>query len=389
MAICAPKLSQRYMTGQGRLVPTFVINFALDLESSGTRHIFGISSIRQDVLTTPLSGHTGRLPFCPRCYSTTSRIPTADSPKSKRFSRVSQAPRVVDRCKRRLTRFSNYRCSRKGPTLCGFSETCTVEGTTVTLHLQSTGHRVRPDDMRQILDKGQEMIESKFFEDQRQDRMLVPDEVPWTVQVGGLVMRAQEDGWSWKLLNITIIGVRECAFKKGIFEEIFVNSIQDPRAMNPSGGRFFNIVERSRPSPPPRNTIGAAAPRPLPPGLHRYVDSSTHTRLLYELADPVDGNAMRDIYDQASQDVMSRIQTQGDRVLQPQELPWMYQSNGLELTAQYEGWSLGLLNRTIGAMKKCTFEQNMFREVIVYDVAGDNVPPGQRYLDLRKLSRFI
>lgn len=240
--------------------------------------------------------------------------------------------------------------------------------------------------MREILERAQQDIDNKFFEKERQDRMLAPDEIPWTVQYNSLILRAQQGGWSWKLLNYTIIGVRECAYKKGIFEEIFVNSVQDPRALDPSGGRFLNIVERSRPSPPPAN--GVVAPRPLPPGLRRCEDFTTEIRLLFEFADAVDAYAMQEIYDQAQKALLNIIQTQGDRVLVGGDLPWTFQGNGLLLKAQFEGWSFGALNRTIGAMRKCTFQPGTFREVLVYDIAGENLPPGQRYMDLRKSQRL-
>lgn len=280
----------------------------------------------------------------------------------------------------------NTRCDPKGPTLCRYSEFCTVPGTTVTLHIQGTGHFIRPDDMRVLLDKAQDEIETKFFEKERQDRMLLPDEVPWTIQHEGLTLRAQRDGWSWKLLNATIIGVRQCAFYHGKFQEIYIDSIQDPRALRPNGARFLNIVQRERPSPPPANTIDA--PRPLPPGLKRCEDDSTQTRLLYELADPITGSVMQEMYDQAQKHVLTILKTQGDRMLVEEDLPWTYRSNGLILKADFEGWSFGFLNRTIGAMKTCTFERRAYREVIVYDVEGQNMPPGQRYIDLRRSNTF-
>ncbi|KAI4091095.1 MAG: hypothetical protein LQ344_004323 [Seirophora lacunosa] len=266
----------------------------------------------------------------------------------------------------------------------GFSTVCHVPGTTVTLRLQGTGNRIRPDDMRQILDVAQEAIASKFFETETDDRFLAPDELPFTIAHNSLVLRAQQTGWSWKLLNYTIIGVRDCVYNKGLFQEIFIDSIEDPRALDPSGSRFFNLVQRTQPSPPP-NGNSLVAPRPLPPGLHQCNDARTQTRLKYELADPVNVYAMQELYDYAQHEVERKIRADGDRMLTPMDLPWTFQSNGLQLKAQFEGWNYPFLNRTITAMRLCTFTKGVFREIIVYDSTGENAPPGQRYMDLRKL----
>ncbi|KAI4138938.1 MAG: hypothetical protein LQ341_004436, partial [Variospora aurantia] len=276
-------------------------------------------------------------------------------------------------------------CNTKGKQLCSFSTVCEVEGTTVTLHLQGTGHRIYPNEMRQILIDAQENIASKFFESETADRLLAPDELPFTIHTQHLIMRAQRNGWSWKLLNYTIIGVRQCAYEKGIFQEIFINSIEDPRALEPDGGRFFNLVSRERPSPPPP-VISLMAPRPPPPGLQDCYDDETQTRLWIELADPIDNvDAMQALYYYAQRELERKIRSEGDRMLQPQDLPWRFQSNGLQIKAQFEGWDYPFLNRTIAAMRKCTIQKGQYREVLVYDSKGANAPPGQRYLDLRKL----
>ncbi|KAL8643912.1 MAG: hypothetical protein Q9210_007506, partial [Variospora velana] len=307
-----------------------------------------------------------------------------NSGQPTRIYRVSTAVQVNDGVWMATDAFITTRCNTKGKQLCSFSTVCRVEGSTVTLHLQGTGNRVHPNDMRLILNEAQENIASKFFESETDDRLLAPGELPFTIHRNTLTMRAQRNGWSWKLLNYTIIGVRQCVYDKGIFQEIFINSIEDPRALDPAGGRFFNLVHRGRPSPPPPvNSLNA--PRPHPPGLQGCHDRDTETHLTYELADPIDGYAMQELYNYAQREVERKIQSEGDRMLQPLDLPLKFSSNGLQIKAQFEGWNYPFLNRTIAAMRKCTFQKGDFREVIVYDSTGMNAPPGQRYLDLRKL----
>ncbi|KAL9017973.1 MAG: hypothetical protein Q9185_004718 [Variospora sp. 1 TL-2023] len=264
---------------------------------------------------------------------------------------------------------------------------CEVEGTTVTLHLQGTGHRIRPNDMRQILIDAQEKIASKFFES-TVDQFITPSDLPFTIHHNKLILRAQKNGWSWKLLNYTIIGVRQCAYEKGIFEEIFINSIQDPRALDPHGGRFFNLVQRQEPSPPPP-VISLMAPRPPPPGLQRCHDVVTQTRLEFEPGDWIrNEDAMQKVYDEAQDKVEGIIRSEGDRMLGPQDLPLEVPSHGLQIMAKGEGWSCSFLKRTIAAMRKCTIQKGNNREVLVYISKGANAPPGERYVELRKIDRL-
>ncbi|KAL8923584.1 MAG: hypothetical protein Q9208_004531 [Pyrenodesmia sp. 3 TL-2023] len=287
----------------------------------------------------------------------------------------------------------NGQCGLGNKRLCSYSAICHVPDSSVTLRLQGTGHYLRPLDMDIILRQAQEAVNSKFFpEEPIKDRMLTPSELPFTILHNGLQLRAQRSGWSWVLLNLTIIGVRECALRKGIFQEIYIDSIQDPNALRPNGPRFFNIVQRSRPSPPPLAAANAlaTAPRPLPPGLSSCVDPSTQLRLLYELGDPIGEVAMQEMLDGAEKDAQEAIRSSGDAgaYIRPEDRPWAAKSvAGLVVKAQFDGWTFGFLLQAIQAMRYCTWDKGLFREVLVYDVEGPGSPLGQRYMDLRKLGR--
>ncbi|KAI4268785.1 MAG: hypothetical protein L6R35_006731 [Caloplaca aegaea] len=241
--------------------------------------------------------------------------------------------------------------------------------------------------MRQILIDAQENIASKFFES-ADDRLLAPGDLPFTIHSNHLVMRAQRSGWSWKLLNYTIIGVRQCAYEKGIFQEIFINSIEDPRALDPDGGRFFNLVHRERPSPPPP-VISLMAPRLARPGLQGCYDDDTQIHLEFELADEIKNvYAMQEVYNLAQHEVERKIRSEGNRMIRPLDLPWKFETKGLQIKAKEEGWDYLFLNRTIAAMRKCTIQKGNYREVLVYESKGANAPPGKRYVDLRELDRL-
>ncbi|KAL8905502.1 MAG: hypothetical protein Q9207_002605 [Kuettlingeria erythrocarpa] len=284
-------------------------------------------------------------------------------------------------------------CGLGNPRLCSYSAVCHVPGTSVTLHLQGTGHYIRPFDMERILDKAQELVNGKFFpEEPIRDRMLSPDELPFTVNYEGLQLRAQQSGWSWVLLNYTIIGIRECAIRKGVFQEIYINSIEDPRALQPNTPRFFNLVQRSRPSPPPppaaANAV-ATAPRPLPPGLRRCEVPEINLRLLYELGDPIAPYSMQEALNGAEKDAQEEIGRAGANAwLRPEDRPWAGNVVAeLVVKAHFEGWNFGFLLETIRAIRYCVWRPGLFREVLVYDVQGPGAPAGQRYLDLRKIGR--
>ncbi|KAL8723229.1 MAG: hypothetical protein Q9225_000419 [Loekoesia sp. 1 TL-2023] len=257
----------------------------------------------------------------------------------------------------------------------GYSTTCVVPGTTTTLQLLGTGRRLDSFAMGQILDKAQTYVDSILTEG---DRHLYPSEVPWVYSANGLVIKAQMSGWSVRLLKNTIVGIRACSYALGVFEEVLVTSIVDPRGIDPRGNRFLSLLKG------PDNSDAVEAPKPLPPGLHSCRDPDTNTRLLYTLVRPVGPYAMQQVLDGAQQEVLYKVAVAGgDHKLTPSEVPWAYHGNGLVIMAEYEGWTWGFLNRTIGLIKFCAFRRGQFAEVLVADVTARDAPSGQRYLSLR------
>ncbi|KAL8694877.1 MAG: hypothetical protein Q9218_000541 [Villophora microphyllina] len=63
--------------------------------------------------------------------------------------------------------------------------------------------------------------------------------VPWVFRRDGLVLTASYEGWSWQLLKNTILAIRICLFRKGIFTEIDVLDTTDPVAL--SGQRHLSL----------------------------------------------------------------------------------------------------------------------------------------------------
>ncbi|KAL8840352.1 MAG: hypothetical protein Q9170_001367 [Blastenia crenularia] len=256
----------------------------------------------------------------------------------------------------------------------GYTATCIASKTTTRLQLLGSGHEIDSFAMGRILFKALKAIDSMLS---RGDRHLTPSEIPWTFSSDGLLLKAELSGWSFRLLRNTIAGVQECSYQHGMYEEVFATSVVDPRGMDPNGNRFLSLIQ----APDPGN-IGA--PRPLPQGLQNCRDPDTNIRLLYELEKPVSAYAMQEVIDGAQNRVESKIATEGaDHKLGLEEYPWAYGSNGLVITAKFDGWTWGFLNRTVGALRACPFRRGQFGEVLAVDIVGADAPSGQRYLDLK------
>ena len=259
----------------------------------------------------------------------------------------------------------------------GYSATCVTPGTTTTLKLKGGGRKMDPFAMGQILDKAEDLVDSQKG---RGDRHLTPQEIPWIFSANGLVIKAQMSGWSLGMLKNTIEGLRSCSYAHGMYEEVFVIGIMDPRGMDPNGNRYLSLVN----GPKGNNGSAVDAPKPLPPDLQKCTDPNTGTRLLYQLKQPVAAYAMQTVLDGALTVLTTKIIVAGEsHQLTPSEVPWTYKSTGLIITANYEGWTWGFLNKTVAAIKACPFRRGEFGEVEVVDVIGRDTPRGQRYLDLR------
>ncbi|KAI4191252.1 MAG: hypothetical protein L6R41_000179 [Letrouitia leprolyta] len=258
----------------------------------------------------------------------------------------------------------------------GFSAQCDVPETTTTLRLVRSGRKLDSLAMDQILDKAQTELKSRIG---RGDRHLNPNEIPWVFSSNGLIIKAELSGWSFRMLINTIEGLQACAYDHGIFEEIFVTSVDDPRGIDPMGSRFLSLIRDTK------STKDVSAPRPLPPDLQRCEDDDTHTRVFFQLMRPIGAYAMQQVLDGAQAEVRMKIAAVGeDSKLQPSEIPWDFLSDGLIITADYEGWTWGFLDRTITAVRNCTFRKGLFGEVMVVDIVGQGAPSGQRYLRLKK-----
>ncbi|KAI4180627.1 MAG: hypothetical protein L6R41_007118 [Letrouitia leprolyta] len=222
--------------------------------------------------------------------------------------------------------------------------------------------------MSQILDNAQGQIEQKLSAG---DRRLLPTEIPWRYNSETLRIEAQLTGWSWKLLNNTIEGLRHCLYQEGIFREVFVNQVIDPEA--PPGNRFMYLLsQRSK---------GLTGPIAYdPPDICE--NPETKTLLLYELGDNIGAYNMQQILSGALRELTSRIVVQGDRRISI--VPWAFLRDGLELVAYSDGWSWQVLKNAVSTLQVCLFRQGRFNEVTVFE-AGDPIAlSGKRHLILKK-----
>ncbi|KAL8737886.1 MAG: hypothetical protein Q9181_001258 [Wetmoreana brouardii] len=263
------------------------------------------------------------------------------------------------------------RCDKENSTLCDNSRKCYVPGTTTTLLLSETGNVIPAYDMQQVLDMAQQEIEQKLS---MGNRRLLSTEIPWRHDGGDgqkIRIEARLNGWSWELLNNTIEGLRHCLFRQGIFEEVFVNGVVDPEALDSEGKRFLSLL-RLRSNESNKPTIMDV--------VERCYDPETQTRLLYQLGDDIGAHNMQQTLDGAEQELTSKLASQGDRRVTI--FPWVFRRDGLVITASFEGWSWQLLKNTVLALRLCLFRRGIFKEVNVLDTIGPVALSGQRYLTL-------
>ncbi|KAL8781376.1 MAG: hypothetical protein Q9213_006031 [Squamulea squamosa] len=208
------------------------------------------------------------------------------------------------------------------------------------------------------------------------DRLLSPSEIPWYFQSNGLYIRADMSGWSWQMLKNTLDGLEQCAFRKGIFQEVYVNAVIDPTALDPDGERHLSLLNF------PASPVNGINIDPYIP--QRCFDPETRTRLLYLLGSTVGAFNMQELLDGAQRYVETKIHEGGDRRLSRAETPLLLRSHGLLITALFEGWSWQVLNHTIAAMRLCFFKKGVFRAVDVVDIIDPLALSGQRHLTLKK-----
>ncbi|KAL8734198.1 MAG: hypothetical protein Q9166_001684 [cf. Caloplaca sp. 2 TL-2023] len=208
------------------------------------------------------------------------------------------------------------------------------------------------------------------------DRLLLPSQIPWYFQAQGLYIRADMNGWSWRMLKNTLAGLEYCLFRKGIFREVYVNTVIDPTALDAGAERHLSLLK----FPTPADNVRATDPITL----QRCFDSETRTRLLYVLGGTVGAFNMQELLDGTQRYVETKIHNGGDRRLLPSETPLNLRSHGLLMTASFEGWTWQVLNHTISAMRLCLFKKGIFQEVEVQDIIDPLALSGQRHLVLVK-----
>ncbi|KAL9596733.1 MAG: hypothetical protein Q9219_005608 [cf. Caloplaca sp. 3 TL-2023] len=221
--------------------------------------------------------------------------------------------------------------------------------------------------MQRILDSAQHEIEQRL---RTGDRPLLPGEIPWSHEDATLRIEAQLTGWSWKMLNNTIDGLRHCLYEEGIFKQVFVNGVFDPEA--PPGRRFMYLL-------PIRGDI-SGRPNGVN-GVEECYSPETRTRLLYQLGDNITASDMHQILHDAKQVLLSKL-------AKPMSLetPWRIRRNRLILTVSSKGWSWQSLTNGLFALQFCLFGHGISQEVTILDVNDPTALVGPQYLQLKKES---
>ncbi|KAL8951962.1 MAG: hypothetical protein Q9222_002085 [Ikaeria aurantiellina] len=217
---------------------------------------------------------------------------------------------------------TTVRCTNNNLTACVDYPECAVVGTQTVLKFLNTFERIPAFAMQEILDGAQNEIGYKLLTGG--DRVLERNEIPWVYYSNKLAIRADTNGWSWRMLNNTIAGIRQCLFRKGVFEEVYINAVEDPTALNPEGMRHLSLLKFQ--------SLDSAVNGTLPPGMERCFDPDTGTRLLYEVGANISPYNMQEILESAEQLTDSRLIGQGDRRLSPSEIPLILRDGRLALT---------------------------------------------------------
>ncbi|KAL9604763.1 MAG: hypothetical protein Q9219_000211 [cf. Caloplaca sp. 3 TL-2023] len=226
--------------------------------------------------------------------------------------------------------------------------------------------------MSSILDKAQRKIQAEVEEGR--DRHLSPSDLPWIFSDSGLVITvAAFNWWTWGLLSDTIEGLRYCAFRKGNFEEIDIVGLFGISTPNIEGDVYMSLSTRYVAETVNRYSEGCLVPETSTTlwlvGSGRRIDSFDMSRILYK----------------AQREVESKL-TKGDRHLTPQEIPWIFASDGLVIKAELSGWSYRLLKNTIIGLRACPYQHSIFEEISVTAVVDPKGldQHGSRFLSLTR-----
>ncbi|KAL8684107.1 MAG: hypothetical protein Q9224_006609, partial [Gallowayella concinna] len=265
-------------------------------------------------------------------------------------------------------------CRRGNPRLCDAEYGCDVPDTETKLRWEYADDTIHAYAMQEILKRAGELVQQRLSA--FGDKILSASQIPWYLQSNGLYIRADMNGWSWRMLNNTLAGLEYCLFRRGIFREVYVNAVIDPTALDAQGERHLSLLR----FPDPRQN----GPR-INAGTQSCFNPETGTRFLYVAGRNVLPYNMQELLDAAQDYAETKIHNGGDRRLSPNDPAWLIRSHGLILTAALDGWSWQVLNHTIAALRLCESERSpMKREVDVYNIRDPVAMSGQRLLTLKK-----
>ncbi|KAL8943766.1 MAG: hypothetical protein Q9216_000872 [Gyalolechia sp. 2 TL-2023] len=223
--------------------------------------------------------------------------------------------------------------------------------------------------MSSILDHAEIKIHAEILG--KGDVPLTPLDFPWIFHDSGLVLRATSDLWTWQLLSDAVAGLRYCAFRKGIFDEIDIVGVRGEGKRRSEGRALMSLTRQDS----TESSNGYSAQCVVP-----------HTTTVLKLSGSgrrIDSFAMGQLLDKAQAEVASRL-SKGDRRFKPEEIPWIFSSNGLTIKAQLGGWSFRMLKNTIEGLRACPYANGVFEEILVTSVVDRRGidPNGSRYLSL-------
>ena len=109
---------------------------------------------------------------------------------------------------------------------------------TGTRLLYRLGNDIGAYNMQQLLDGAEREVESKLTT--QGDIRVNP---PWISRHNGLVLTADFEGWSWQVLKNTILAIRLCLLRRGIFYDFKIFDTVDPVAI--SGQRYMDLKKEA------------------------------------------------------------------------------------------------------------------------------------------------
>lgn len=224
--------------------------------------------------------------------------------------------------------------------------------------------------MSSILENAQVKIHAEITK--RGDIPLTPSDLPWIFLNSGLNLTTSNDPrWTWQILSDAVAGLKYCAFRKGVFEEIDIIGIVGAVKSWTEKSTYLSLTRQDT-----TEVSGSFSAQCVVP-------DTTTTLRLEGSGRKIDPIAMDVILEKAQNELGSKL-GRGDRHLKPNEIPWIFSSNGLIIKAQLSGWSFGVLINTIEGLRACAYNHGIFEEIFVIaavDPRGID-PKGSRFLSL-------